>query len=161
MASPGCRISGPKFVANDGDSADLKITVSGPGTGLSVDFAGEVVYFLRSSTTPKDVEWEGSTTISFGGERKTTLSARVSTAYRSNYLTRVPGQNGNDVEGKRSTRSVDASMSYKVNKQLSFTLEGINLTDAYNQQYVDSQRDSTSVYHHTGREILLGARYKF
>ena len=90
-----------------------------------------------------------------------TFSARVSTAYRSNYLQRVPGQNGNDVEGKRGTRSVDASMSYKVNKQLSFSLEGINLTDAFNQQFVDSVRDSTSVYHHTGREFLLGLRYKF
>jgi TonB-dependent receptor len=90
-----------------------------------------------------------------------TFSARVSTAYRDNYLQRVPGQNGNDVEGKRATRSVDASMSYKLNKQLSLSLEGINLTDAYNQQFVDSYRDSTSVYHHTGREFLLGLRYKF
>ena len=90
-----------------------------------------------------------------------TFSARVSQAYRASYLQRVPGQNGNDVEGKRGTRTVDASMSFKVNKQLSLSLEGLNLTDAYNQQYVDSYRDSTSVYHHTGREFLLGLRYKF
>ena len=77
------------------------------------------------------------------------------------YLQRVPGQNGNDVEGKRDTRSVDAMLSYKVNGSMTISLEGINLTDTFNQQYVDSYRDSTSVYHHTGREYYLGLRYKF
>ncbi|MFT4180192.1 MAG: TonB-dependent receptor [Thermomonas sp.] len=90
-----------------------------------------------------------------------TFSARVSTAYRAPYLQRVPGQNSNDVEGKRGSRSVDASMSYKVNDKLSLRLDAVNLTDAFNEQYVDSYRDSTSVYHHTGREFLLGLRYKF
>ena len=90
-----------------------------------------------------------------------TFSARVATSYRDDYLQRVPGQNGNDVEGKRDTRSVDAMLSYKVNGSMTISLEGINLTDTFNQQYVDSYRDSTSVYHHTGREYYLGLRYKF
>jgi TonB-dependent receptor len=89
------------------------------------------------------------------------FSARVSASYRDAYLQRVPGQNGNDVEGKRDTRSVDAMLSYKATDNLSISLEGINLTDTFNQQYVDSYRDSTSVYHHTGREYYLGLRYRF
>ena len=39
-------------------------------------------------------------------------------------------------------------------------LEGINLTDEYQDQYVDS-RNMLSVYHHTGREFLAGVRYTF
>ena len=89
------------------------------------------------------------------------FSARASLAYRDDYLQRVPGQNGNDVEGKRGTRSVDASIQYKLTKQLTLTLEGLNLNDAYNHQYVDSYRGSTSVYHHTGRQYFAGVRYRF
>ena len=89
------------------------------------------------------------------------FSARVSLAQRSDFLTRVPGQNGNDVEGKRGSRSVDASLQYKLDKHLTITLEGVNLNDGFNHQYVDSYRGSTSVYHHTGREYYLGLRYKY
>ena len=35
------------------------------------------------------------------------FSARVSGSYRSAFLTRVPGQNNNDVEGKNDTFNVD------------------------------------------------------
>ena len=73
----------------------------------------------------------------------------------------MPGQNGNDVEGKRDARSVDFTMSYKYDDHLTLTFEAVNLTDSFNAQYVDSYRDSTSVYHHTGREYFVGARFKF
>lgn len=90
-----------------------------------------------------------------------TFSARLSGAYRSRYLTRVPGQNNNDVEGKNETFNVDASISYKWSKHLEFTLEGINLTNEANDQFISSQRNSAVVYHKTGREYLLGARFAF
>ena len=41
------------------------------------------------------------------------FSARVTGSYRSGFLTRVPGQNNNDVEGSNKSLNVDASMSYK------------------------------------------------
>ena len=44
--------------------------------------------------------------------------------------------------------------------RLRLTLEGVNLTDEYQSQYVDS-RQMLSVYHHTGREFLAGVRYTF
>ena len=89
------------------------------------------------------------------------FSARVSTSFRDDYLQRVPGQNNNDVEGKRSARSVDFSMSYKWDKHLTLTFEGLNLTDEFNDQYVDSAGDRASVYHHTGRQYYVGARFNF
>ena len=89
------------------------------------------------------------------------FSARVSGSYRDDYLQRVPGQNGNDVEGKRNTFNIDFSTSYDFTDNLSFTVEGINLTDEFNDQFVDSVGDRPSVYHHAGRQFYAGFRYKF
>ncbi|MBL8525824.1 MAG: TonB-dependent receptor, partial [Betaproteobacteria bacterium] len=89
------------------------------------------------------------------------FSARVSQSYRKAFLTRVPGQNNNDVEGKNSSKNVDASMSYKYSDNLEFTLEGVNLTNQANDQFISRARNSSVVYHVTGREYLFGARYKF
>lgn len=90
-----------------------------------------------------------------------TFSARSSVAYRSRYLQRVPGQNNNDVEGKNSTLNVDAQIAYKLTKQVELTLEGVNLTDEFNDQFISSVRNSPVVYTHTGREFLFGARFKY
>ncbi|NRF66974.1 TonB-dependent receptor [Aquincola sp. S2] len=89
------------------------------------------------------------------------FSARVSGAYRMGFLQRVPGQNNNDVEGKNSSVNIDASLSYKWSDQVEFTLEGVNLTDRPNDQFISRARNSSVVYHVTGREYLLGLRYKF
>jgi iron complex outermembrane receptor protein len=107
------------------------------------------------------------------------FSLRGSVAYRSGYLTNVPGRNGvapgagpvfntnagqptfNDVEGVHSTINVDLSSSLKVTDNFSLTLEAINLTDQYVDQYIDSAADRLSVYHHTGRQFYFGGRFKF
>jgi len=90
-----------------------------------------------------------------------TFSARISASSRSGFLTRVPGQNNNDVEGKNASTNVDASISYKVTPQLDLTLEGVNLSNEANDQFISRARNSAVVYHKTGREYLIGARYKF
>ncbi len=89
------------------------------------------------------------------------FSARVSGSYRDRYLQTVPGRSGNDFEGKNETFNVDASMTFNVNDKLTLTLEGINLTDEYNDQFVDTVGNRASVYHHTGRQYFVGARYSF
>ena len=89
------------------------------------------------------------------------FSARVSGAYRSAFLTRVPGQNNNDVEGKNETFNVDASISYKWSDKLEFTFEAVNLTDEANDQFISRDRNSVVVYNKTGREYLLGMRFAF
>jgi TonB-dependent receptor len=88
-------------------------------------------------------------------------SGRLSATSRSDFLTRVPGQNNNDVEGKAGSLNVDLSVSYKVNKNLEVTLEGSNLLNTPNDQFISRARNSAVVYHVTGREFLVGARYKF
>lgn len=90
------------------------------------------------------------------------LSARVSAAYRQGYLQNVPGRNGNFIEGKKKTLNVDAAGSYKIRENITLTVEALNLTDEDNHQFVGSDdRQSTSVYHHTGRQFYIGARYTF
>ncbi len=96
------------------------------------------------------------------------LNARVSAAYRDNYYQNVPGSNGGSrgipVQGKTETLSIDASASYQLTDQASVSIEGINLTDEPNRQYhgeLGGTRDSTYVYHHTGRQLFVGVRYKF
>jgi iron complex outermembrane receptor protein len=90
-----------------------------------------------------------------------TVSARVSVSRRSGFLTRVPGQNNNDVEGKNATTNVDLSFTYKLGNGLELTLEGVNLTNEANDQFISRARNSAVVYNVTGREYLVGMRYKF
>ncbi len=47
-----------------------------------------------------------------------------------------------------------------MNDNLDITLEALNLTDEFQDQYVDSNGDRLSYYHHQGRQYLLGARYR-
>jgi iron complex outermembrane receptor protein len=90
------------------------------------------------------------------------FSVRGSVAYRSDYLQRVPAQNVvNDVEGKNSTLNIDAAASFAINDHITLTAEAINLTDEYNDQFVDRDRNSPSVVHHTGRQFYIGARVRF
>ncbi len=76
---------------------------------------------------------------------------------REEYLQNVPGRNGNLIEGKNDTLNWDVSASFNLTEQISLTFEGLNLTDEENHQYVgDDSRQSTSVYHHTGRQYYRG-----
>ncbi|MCW0196601.1 TonB-dependent receptor [Sphingopyxis sp.] len=89
------------------------------------------------------------------------ISARISGAYRSKYLTRVPGgEKGTDVDGTNSTFNLDASIQFTLNDHFKLSLEAVNLTDEYQDQFNDS-RDLLSVYRHTGREFIAGIRYTF
>lgn len=91
------------------------------------------------------------------------FSARISAAARDGYTQNVPGRNNNATEGKIETFNVDASASYQITEQVQLTFEALNLTDEFNHQFVGDglDRESTSVYHHTGRQYFVGARYRF
>jgi len=90
-----------------------------------------------------------------------TWSARVSGAYRSPYLTAVPGANLNDVEGTKQTINVDFASSWNVTENFQLTVEALNLTNQFQYQYVDTGGNRVNYYHQQGRDYLLGARYKF
>ncbi len=113
------------------------ITAVGPLTNLSKTSYNATLYY----ETPK-------------------LSSRVSAAYRSKYLTQIPGRNGSDVEGTKGTLNFDASVTYNWSKNLAFTFEAVNLTNEVQDQYYDSSQ-LVSFYHETGREFFLGFRYTY
>jgi iron complex outermembrane receptor protein len=92
------------------------------------------------------------------------FTIRASAAYRDKYITKVPASNAfplQDVEGTNSTLNIDASASFAINDHFSVSLEGLNLTDEFNDQYIDGPSNRVVVYTHTGRLFFLGARYKF
>jgi len=90
------------------------------------------------------------------------FSARVSGSARDAYIQNVPGRNGNALEGKFDTFNLDASASFALTEDVDLTFEAINLTDEFNHQWVgNDSRQSTSVYHHTGRQYYIGARARF
>ena len=88
------------------------------------------------------------------------FSVRGSIAYRSGYLTAVPGTEGNSYNGTNGTINVDAQLSYNITPKLKLSLEMINLTDELNDQFVDSS-NRLNVLTHSGRQFNLGARYAF
>jgi iron complex outermembrane receptor protein len=92
------------------------------------------------------------------------ISVRTSAAYRDRYLTTVPATNApaiQDAEGTNETLNLDLAASYAINEHLSISLEGLNLTDEVNDQFIDTTTDRVVVYTHTGRQFFVGASYKF
>ena len=87
-------------------------------------------------------------------------SVRGSASYRDGYLTQVPGNDGNAYHGTNSTLNIDAQASVNIRPNLKLSVEGVNLTDEFNDQYVgDSNR--LNVYTHSGRTYFVGLRYSY
>jgi len=98
-------------------------------------------------------------TLFYEGEK---FSGRVSYTHRDDYLTQVPAtEAGFDVHGMTAVNTVDASLSYQVDDHLQFTLEGINLTNEASDEWVGSAWKLPLQYSETGRQFMLGVRYKF
>jgi iron complex outermembrane receptor protein len=88
-------------------------------------------------------------------------SMRLSGVYRSRFLTAVPDPTfGNSYDGTNSTVNIDASIQYTWNRNLQFVLQGINLTNQWQNQFVTGS-NLMSVYHETGRDIIAGFRYTY
>ncbi|MCI4567949.1 TonB-dependent receptor [Lysobacter sp. CFH 32150] len=98
-------------------------------------------------------------TLYYDGNR---FSGRVSAAKRDDYLTAVPAADvGNDVQGTHGTTNIDASLSWKLNDHWELTLEGLNLTNEWASTWNDSVAQRVESYTHSGRQYLVGARFKF
>lgn len=97
------------------------------------------------------------------------LSARVTAAYRSKYTYQLLPGSGSEFQGKNSTTNVDAQISYNISPNLTLTLQGVNLTDQYDDRFnsynnttfgnTDGNAPSDAV--HTGRSYFVGLRYKY
>ncbi|MBO9544294.1 TonB-dependent receptor [Caulobacter sp.] len=90
------------------------------------------------------------------------FSARVSASYRDKSVVALPANNPlQDIEGYSPNLTFDMAASYQINERFKLSLEGLNILDRFNRQFIDSDRDSTFVYTHTGRQFSLGLQYKF
>jgi len=95
------------------------------------------------------------------------FSGRVSATNRDDYLTQVPGTeagfNVDGTHGMTGTTFIDASIRYAISDQLELSLEGMNLTNEASDEWVYSPATGRLPlqYTETGRQFMLGARYKF
>ncbi|WP_332769168.1 TonB-dependent receptor [Phenylobacterium sp.] len=88
------------------------------------------------------------------------FSIRGSAAYRSGYLTQVPGSDGNSRHGTNETLNLDMQATVNLRENLKLSFEAVNLTDEFNDQYV-GESNRLNVYTHSGRQYLVGLRYNF
>ncbi|HEY1752543.1 MAG TPA: TonB-dependent receptor, partial [Caulobacteraceae bacterium] len=143
----------PGLLSHTGMLANFTITDS------SLNYPGQVPGTLVTNQLLGLSKYAANGTLYYEDDR---WSARVSAAYRSRYLTRVPGQEtGTDADGFDETFNLDASIQYTINKNLKATLEGINLTNQFENEFNDTQRDLSWYYHETGREVLFGLRLQY
>lgn len=86
----------------------------------------------------------------------------MSATHRDDYLTQVPAtETGFDVHGMKATTMIDASLRYKFDDKIELSLEGINLTNEVADEWVGAAAQLPLQYSETGRQFLLGVRYKF
>jgi len=88
------------------------------------------------------------------------FGARVSGAYRAGYLSGVPGGNGNDARGKLHSLTIDAAATFNITEKATITFQGLNLTDASDNRWIDRGRMDIEESSHTGRQFYLGIRYR-
>jgi outer membrane receptor protein involved in Fe transport len=97
----------------------------------------------------------------------------VSTAYRSAYKTTYPLAAGscdpgvcdspliNDFVSSDATFNVDASFSYKISKEITLTVEALNLTNQTDFRYGHENDPTVTSYGSTGRQFFVGLRAVF
>ena len=101
------------------------------------------------------------------------FSARVSTAYRAEYVTQYPIASGttdpgfsdsplvNDFLGSDATLNVDMSMTYKLTDNVTLNLEALNLTNQTTNRWGYAEDPVVTNYGSTGRQVFIGARMSF
>ena len=89
-----------------------------------------------------------------------TFSARVMGTYRGAYHEGASGT-GNVLEGYGSMFNLDASMRLKLTEWVEVSVEGNNLLDTYRYRYTDFDAQRNYENNHFGRNILIGARFKY
>jgi iron complex outermembrane receptor protein len=90
-----------------------------------------------------------------------TFGARLSVAYRSDYLLGGPAITGNLWDYAEDETRLDFSSSYNVNEHLKLSLEAVNLLNTPVNTKTDIDAERRVLYNNTGRNFLLGARVSF
>jgi TonB-dependent receptor len=86
------------------------------------------------------------------------FDARVSLAYRSDFLTVGPNSTGNLWEYTEGSTRVDASSGYNITENLKVSLEALNLTNSPFSNRIDVDAQRRFFYNRAGRTFILGAR---
>lgn len=142
------------------------------GAQLNYTYVDSKIQYMQSNGTPAQKtnltglsknSWNA--TLFYEGQR---FSGRVSATNRSDYLIQVPGTEvgfnsaANGVHGQSGTTILDASLRYKINAHFEVSLEGSNLTNRPQESWVANPSLQLPLeYSQTGRQYLLGVRYKF
>ncbi|KRG69544.1 TonB-dependent receptor [Pseudoxanthomonas dokdonensis] len=139
--------------------------------GLQLNYTyvdSQIQYLTSSGANSLNTDLTGlskhswNATLFYEGER---FSGRVSATNRDDYLIQVPGTEKGfteDVHGQSGSTYVDASLRLKLSEQLEVSLEGINLTNEPSMQtWVGAASQLPLDYSETGRQYLMGLRYKF
>jgi iron complex outermembrane receptor protein len=146
-----------QYVLDPGQQAPTvipQVTASGPFTGASPKSANFTLYY----ETPK---W----------------SARASWAYRDAYVSQYPIAAGscapglipggttpcdapliNDFLGSKATRNIDAKVTWQATDYLSFSVEGLNLTNQTEDRWAYAADPVVTQYSSTGRQVFAGFR---
>ncbi len=139
------------------------------GVQLNYTFVdSQIQYLLASGANSLNTDLTGlsrhswNATLFYEGDA---FAWRVSATNRDDYLIQVPGTEQGfteDVHGQSGSTFVDASVRYKIGENLELSLEAINLTnEPSTESWVGASSQLPLDYSETGRQYLLGIRYKF
>jgi len=142
------------------------------GTQLNYTYVdSQIQYLLANGNAAQKTDLLGlskhswNATLFYEGKR---FSGRVSATNRDDYLIQVPGTEvgfdsaANGVHGQTGTTIIDASIRWKINDRFELSLEGNNLTNEAQESWVSNPNVQLPLeYSQTGRQFLLGLRYKF
>ena len=137
--------------------------------------SSKIAYFTTASSTTGVVKanligmspnsWNSTLYYSQGG-----FEARVSASHRDSYLTQLLPGSSADFQGKHALTDIDAQITYQINKHITLTFQGINLTNVPDSDSFDSYGgalpgvnvpDAMLEYLKDGRQYYAGIRYKY
>jgi outer membrane receptor protein involved in Fe transport len=93
----------------------------------------------------------------------TVFQARMTASFRSHYIidANILSNYNNYGIFVKSAMNVDASASYKLDENLMFTFDALNLTNQASNVYADKTAQRAYQYHKTGRVFYIGAKYTY
>lgn len=98
-------------------------------------------------------KWAGNVTLYY---ENAVWGARISDAYRSQYLISVGNALANSGEGIKGTNNVDFQAHYNIRPGIRLIVEGINITNEPIQQFANMDAPRTEVYTTSGRTFTFG-----
>jgi len=137
--------------------------------------SSKIAYFTTASSTSGVVKanligmspnsWNSTLYYSQGG-----FEARISASHRDQYLTQLLPGSSADFQGKHAITDIDAQITYAINKHITLTFQGLNLTNVPDSDSFDSYGgalpgvnvpNAMLEYLKDGRQYYAGIRYKY